>query len=54
MSPNTIPDTASYLYLGLTVIGSIVALFVGQTLYRHRTLTRQLKQVEELARDIRR
>jgi hypothetical protein len=45
------PDTTSYLLLGLTVIAAIMGLFVGSTWLRFRTLGKQVEKIKRNSRN---
>jgi hypothetical protein len=45
MSPDTIPNTAPYLYLGLAAIVVITGVFVGGLVARTRSVQRDLQQI---------
>ncbi len=42
------PDTAAYLYLGLAIVFTIFALFVGSLVARYRGLQADLRTLEQL------
>ena len=47
MDPNTIPNTVSYLYLGLVAIAAITGLFIASLVIRFAGLRRELKTIEQ-------
>ncbi len=46
MDPNTIPNTAAYLYLGLVAIVTIAGLFIASLVIRVTRLRSELKMIE--------
>ena len=43
--PDTIPDTAAYLYLGLAAILAVMGLFVGSMVSRYSRYRKELDQI---------
>jgi hypothetical protein len=48
---NTIPNTASYLYLGLTAIVTIVGVYLVSFFVRRMNLIKELQTIEEAEQD---
>jgi hypothetical protein len=42
------PDTFGYLILGLGVVSTIAALFIGSIVVRYRSLQKDLETIEQL------
>ncbi len=51
MNPNTIPDTAAYLYLGLVAVAAISGLFVASLVIRISRLRRDFENLNEAKLD---
>jgi hypothetical protein len=49
MSPDIIPNTAPYLYLGLAAIVVIMGVFVVGLVARTRGIQRELQQIEVMS-----
>lgn len=49
MPESTTPDTAAYLYLGLTVIVVFMGGLVGSMILRYRSLKQDEALIEQLA-----
>ncbi len=47
MDPNAIPNTVSYLYLGLVAIVAITGLFIASLVIRTARYRRELKEIEQ-------
>lgn len=45
------PDTTSYLYLGLTVVTVILGGYIGSVIIRFRSAFKDVQLLEQLAED---
>lgn len=52
MDPNSIPNTASYLYLGLAAVAAITGLFLASLVIRFASLRRELKTIEQAENEL--
>lgn len=44
--PNTTPDTAAYLYLGLAAIVVLLGIFIGSMIVRYSNYRKDLERIQ--------